>query len=94
MANGKREDTEERLRKFAKMSLDELAIEAATSPGSAHAHTASVSINTRLAKAQLEAASAQVKAAMAQRVTAWGTVGLIGATLVVALMTYLSLPVK
>lgn len=91
MAGEKREQTEERFRKFAGMTLDEVAIVAATNPHSVHAQAAQTEIRIRVAKAQIGAAEAQQKAANAQRVTAWGTIGLICATLIVALITYFAI---
>lgn len=91
MAEGKKEQAEERFRKFGNMTLDELAIEAAAVPGSVHAQAAQIEISLRVAKAQIRAANAQERTAWAQRVTAWGTLGLIAATLIVALMTYFTI---
>jgi hypothetical protein len=60
MADDKRREANERLKKFGAMSLDDVAVGAALNPGlSAHSQVAEVEIRRRVAEAQIEAAKAK-----------------------------------
>lgn len=74
-------------RRFGRMTLDQVADEAAVESTSNHSLVARVEIDRRVAAAQIEAAKAQVSAARAQIWTAWltaGSVMLAAATLAAA----------
>ena len=82
------------LNRLGEMTSDRVALAAATNPGSVYAQVAELEIRRRVAKAQIDAANAQKRTAGAQRITALATVGLIAATLIVAVVTYLKIGVS
>jgi hypothetical protein len=88
MADDKRREANERLKKFGAMSLDDVAVEAALNPGSSvHSQVAEVEIRRRVAEAQIEAAKAQKDATLPLKRTARATVVLAVATVVLAVAT-------
>src|SRR5258708_20056221 len=97
MADDKRQEANERLKKLRAMSLDDVAVEAAINPGlSVHGQAAEVEIRRRVAEAQIDAAKAQKDATLPLKRTARAVVVLALATLVLPLATIilalLSLP--
>jgi hypothetical protein len=87
MADDKRRDVNERLKKFGAMSLDDVAAEAAFNPVSVHSQAAEVEIRRRVAQSQIEAAKAQKDATLPLKRTARATVVLAAATVVLAVAT-------
>jgi hypothetical protein len=87
MADDKRQEANERLKKFGAMSLDDVAVEAALNPGSVHSQVAEVEIRRRVAEAQIEAAKAQKDATLPLKRTARATAVLAVATVVLAVAT-------
>jgi hypothetical protein len=88
MADDKRQEANERLKKFRTMSLHDVAVEAATNPAlSAHSQAADVEIRRRVAEAQIEAAKAQKDATLPLKRTAKATLVLAAATVVLAVAT-------
>jgi hypothetical protein len=87
MADDKRHEANERLKKFRTMSLDDVAVEAATPSLSVHSQAAEVEIRRRVAEAQIEAAKAQKDATLPLKRTARATLVLAAATVVLAVAT-------
>jgi hypothetical protein len=61
------------------MTLDEVAVVAATNPDSVVGQVANIEIQRRAADAQIRAADAQMRVASVHRITVWGTFALVGA---------------
>jgi hypothetical protein len=82
-----------RFRELSAMTLDEVAIVAATNPEMVLAQVANIEIQRRAAAAQIKAADAQMRAARVQKIAAWRTFALVGAALIcaIALITYLEI---
>ena len=87
MADNKRQEANEHLKKFGGMSLDDVAVEAALNPGQAYSQVAEVELRRRVAEAQIEAAKAQKDATLPLKRTARATVVLAVATVVLAVAT-------
>jgi hypothetical protein len=87
MAGEMQETARQRMQSLGKMTLDQVAIEAAANPGSVYAAVAEVEIRRRVAKAQIDAADAQRAAAIPQQITAWATLVLALATACLAGVT-------
>jgi hypothetical protein len=87
MADDKRQEANERLKRFRTMSLDDVAVEAAINPGSVHSQAPEVEIRRRVAEAQIEAAKAQKDATLPLKRTARATVVLAIATVILAVAT-------
>jgi hypothetical protein len=87
MASERQESAQEYLQKFGQMTLDEVAVQAATNPGSVYSQAAEIEMKRRVASAQIEAAEAQTAATVPLRTTARATVALAVATFILALAT-------
>ncbi len=88
MADDKRQEANERLKKLRAMSLDDVAVEAAINPGlSVHGQAAEVEIRRRVAEAQIDAAKAQKDATLPLKRTVRAVVVLAVATVVLAVAT-------
>src|SRR5258708_36259420 len=95
MADDKRQEANERLKKLRAMSLDDVAVEAAINPGlSLHGQAAEVEIRRRVAEAQIDAGKAQKDATVPLQRTARAVVGLAVATVVLGLATMVLAPLR
>ena len=87
MADEKQELARERLAKLGTMSLSDLAVEAALTPGSTHSQVVEIELRRRVAEAEIEAAKAQKDATVFLKRTAGVTVALALATFILAIAT-------
>ena len=89
MAGEKQAEARARMERFEKMTLDDVAVEAAANPDSTYAQVVQIEMARRVAQAQIDAADAQRMATGPLKVTAWATIVLAIATLGLAAATYL-----